>query len=73
MWVTPDWTPFTGRGTMAGTPSLAQIPCSSLVLCFNAGGRPAGGVVHGKTCGPLGGREGLRFSGQGPRDSVKLA
>ena len=32
-----------------------------------------GRVFHGKTRGPLGGREGFRFPGHDPRDPVNLA
>ena len=53
-----------------------QVPRSSLgtlpVRAF-VGGDLMGSVVHRKTRGPLGGRQGFQFPGDEPRDPVNLA
>ena len=72
--VPPAYARSTWCGTVAGTPSRAQVPSSSLgTLPFAGAGDLLGSVVHGTTRGLLGGRTSVQLHGQDRRDPVNLA
>ena len=74
--VAPARTRSTWHRTVSSPLSQPQVPRSSLgtlpVRAF-VGGDLMGSVVHRKTRGPLGGRQGFQFPGDEPRDPVNLA